>query len=242
MNKTILLIIIIVLAGLGIWWLSSTKAPEVVLTPSHQEAELVGFNFMLDFIAIAPPESDFEAMERIYDNLSVSARQQISGEMFSRDLALFVGVQDVPDQGVSVEDFQVINDSKVALIVGLNYSGGRVLRKINLIIEEESWKVDSVVEYDKYEDVVEIPMDERPFVIAVISYATDKFNVSEESISLLSIVEREWPDGCLGLADPDEFCTQALVPGYEVELEVDGEKEIFRVDQSGLVIRYDSRK
>ncbi|WP_448560587.1 hypothetical protein [Trichothermofontia sp.] len=25
-----------------------------------------------------------------------------------------------------------------------------------------------------------------------------------------------WPDGCLGLATPEQFCTQALVPGWRV--------------------------
>jgi hypothetical protein len=36
--------------------------------------------------------------------------------------------------------------------------------------------------------------------------------------------QRIWPDGCLGLAEPDEFCTQALVRGWRVVV-TDGERE-----------------
>lgn len=45
--------------------------------------------------------------------------------------------------------------------------------------------------------------------------------------SSFDIVEAErqtWPDGCLGLAKPDEFCTQALVSGWRVVV-TDGRRE-----------------
>ena len=55
-----------------------------------------------------------------------------------------MGVQDVPDQGVSVEDLQVVDDENVVVVLGLNFSGGRVLREVHLVVEENEWRVDDI--------------------------------------------------------------------------------------------------
>ncbi len=54
----------------------------------------------------------------------------------------------------------------------------------------------------------------------------------------------QWPDGCLGLGEPDEVCLQAFVPGYEVTItgEFEGEKSIeavwvFHTDENFNQIR-----
>ena len=59
-----------------------------------------------------------------------------------------MGVQDVPDQGVSVEDLQVVDDENVVVVLGLNFSGGRVLREVHLVVEEDDWRVDKVTIFE----------------------------------------------------------------------------------------------
>lgn len=115
--------------------------------PSDEDAEITAFTFMNDFILSAPPESDMEAAMRAYNALSTSAKEKVSEDKLAGDLALFVGVQDVPDQGVSVEDLQVEGDT-ATLIVGMNYSGGRVLKSVNMVVEDGVWKVDSIAPQD----------------------------------------------------------------------------------------------
>ena len=61
--------------------------------------------------------------------------------------------------------------------------------------------------------------------------------VPVESIQLNSIEQMDWPDGCLGLPEPDEACTDAITPGWLVAFTVDGQEYRFRVDQTGTVIR-----
>lgn len=117
--------------------------------PTDEEAELVAFGFIQDFIASAPPDPDAEAANRAYEALSERARLAISQDTISRDLAGFIGVQDVPDQGASVEDLQVSGDIGT-LIVGLNFSGGRTLRAVNVVVENGVWKVDSVKPLEQY--------------------------------------------------------------------------------------------
>ena len=52
---------------------------------------------------------------------------------------------------------------------------------------------------------------------------------------------KTWPDGCLGLAKPDEFCTQALVEGWRVVLTDGSQTWVYRTDGDGRVIRLESQ-
>jgi outer membrane lipoprotein-sorting protein len=60
--------------------------------------------------------------------------------------------------------------------------------------------------------------------------AAGKFKVKESS-------PQTWHDGCLGLAKPNEFCTMALVEGWQVVM-VNGNKTwMYRTDNSGRAVR-----
>jgi hypothetical protein len=55
-----------------------------------------------------------------------------------------------------------------------------------------------------------------------------------KSVALVSIKPMSWPDGCLGLGRPGQACSQALVPGWKIELE-DSEQGswIYRTNKKG---------
>jgi hypothetical protein len=238
MRKTILIIVALAVAiGLGVWWLSKSKIVENIEKPSHQDANLVGYAFMVDFFAIAPPISDGEAADRVYEALSSSAKEKVSRDNISSDMATFVGVQDIPDQGMDIKDLQVNEEDRVTLVLELKYSGEKTTRGVNMVIEGNEWKIDSITKLDE-------PATERGSydILAVeetVYFASMKFGVAENEIEVVSIEEKEWPDGCLGLAGPEEICTQAIVPGYEIILMVEGEYQVFRSDEDGMVIRHD---
>jgi hypothetical protein len=63
-----------------------------------------------------------------------------------------------------------------------------------------------------------------PAVQAAVTALAKQLNIDAQSINVVSMEEVEWPDGCLGLAKPDQMCTQAIVPGYRVMLEVNGKQ------------------
>ena len=159
MKQTILILVILFIGALTYYWLSTkntsneikedtrsetTISTEPINNLTQENAELVAYGFIQDFIAVAPPEPDQPAIERIMKVLSKNASAQIHKETISSDLARFIGVQDVPDQGASVEDLQSVSPTESYLVVGFNYSGGRVLRNVHVIAEEGQWKVDSV--------------------------------------------------------------------------------------------------
>lgn len=124
---------------------------KVVPPPSHEDAEITAFRFMQDVVSVAPPGTDTEAVARIYNALSSAARAEVSEETLSHDIALFVKIQDVPDEGVSVQDLQIVSVREAYLVVGLNYSSGLELRNIHLVIEDGEWKVDRVSIRDEAE-------------------------------------------------------------------------------------------
>ncbi len=54
---------------------------------------------------------------------------------------------------------------------------------------------------------------------------------------ILEARSQEWSDGCLGLGKPDELCTQAITPGWQIVV-TDGMRNwTYRTDNSGNIIR-----
>lgn len=73
--------------------------------------------------------------------------------------------------------------------------------------------------------------------LTIRNRVSEILGVPVESIQLQSIEQMDWPDGCLGLPEPDEVCTQVITPGWLLVFNVDGQEYRFRADQTGTVIR-----
>ena len=68
----------------------------------------------------------------------------------------------------------------------------------------------------------------------------DVLKRTSKTVSALKITEarsRSWSDGCLGLAKPEEICTQAIVPGWQITVTDGLENWIYRTDEMGNTIR-----
>ncbi len=48
-----------------------------------------------------------------------------------------------------------------------------------------------------------------------------------------------WPDGCLGLVQPEMLCTQSLVAGWRVIVGHDNQRWVYRTSQTGSSIKFD---
>lgn len=60
-----------------------------------------------------------------------------------------------------------------------------------------------------------------------------ELGVPVENIRVLSSGQVDWPNGCLGIAKPGVMCTDAIVPGYQIILEVDGKQYEVRTSLNG---------
>jgi hypothetical protein len=58
-----------------------------------------------------------------------------------------------------------------------------------------------------------------------------------QQIAVKTAKPMTWPDGCLGLAKPDEFCTQMLIQGWQIILSNNKKTWIYRTDSQGKAIR-----
>jgi len=81
-------------------------------------------------------------------------------------------------------------------------------------------------------------VEELPTAVsAVRAFVAESSNLSEDQVFVSNFAEMEWPDGCLGLATEGEMCTQAIVPGFMVSIQIDGQEYNYRTDSEGNQIR-----
>lgn len=73
--------------------------------------------------------------------------------------------------------------------------------------------------------------------LTIRNRVSEILGVPVESIQLQSIEQTDWPNGCLGLPEPEEVCTEVITPGWLLVFNIDGQEYRFRADQSGTVIR-----
>jgi len=65
----------------------------------------------------------------------------------------------------------------------------------------------------------------------------EKYNTEARKVFMLNVVEKQWPDACLGVSH-DQMCAQVITPGYQFMVEV-GERAIeVRSNEDGSVVRF----
>lgn len=66
-----------------------------------------------------------------------------------------------------------------------------------------------------------------------------ELGIGIDKVEIISQQQTEWMDSCLGLGGAAESCLQVIVPGWRVELAVDGKRIIAHTDELGDAIRFE---
>ena len=74
-------------------------------------------------------------------------------------------------------------------------------------------------------------------VQAVLDDAAKRLNVPTQELRIVQAKQRDWPDGCLGLASPDTFCTQIVVSGWQVMVQGGQQSFVYRTNDSGSLVK-----
>lgn len=74
-------------------------------------------------------------------------------------------------------------------------------------------------------------------VVEIQNRLSETLGVPVDQIQIETVEQRDWPNGCLGLAEPDEVCTEVITPGWLVGFSIAGTEYRYRVDQTGTNIR-----
>ncbi|MDX1612817.1 MAG: hypothetical protein R3300_00830 [Candidatus Promineifilaceae bacterium] len=68
----------------------------------------------------------------------------------------------------------------------------------------------------------------------------DYLGVEADALELEQIEDAEWPNACLGLAEPGEMCAEVLTPGYRILFTYAGETYVVRTNVSGSAARVEA--
>lgn len=66
---------------------------------------------------------------------------------------------------------------------------------------------------------------------------SETLGVAVENIQITKVEQMDWPNGCLGLPEGDEVCTEVITPGWLLTFNINGQEYRYRVDKTGTVIR-----
>ncbi len=80
------------------------------------------------------------------------------------------------------------------------------------------------------------PLDLTPAQMSASNTLAESLGVDVGEVSFVSTEAVDWPDGCLGAARPGMMCTQAIVPGWRIVMEVDGLQYEYRTNQDASQI------
>lgn len=129
------------------------------------------------------------------------------------------------------------------------------LDRIQRILTVPGWRL--VVSNDKQNWIDHTNSNGRSLRLASTNTSSDKLPASvknavlqaaskrlQQPISQLTIVQAQqqtWRDGCLELPNADEFCTQALVSGWQVVVGAGEQTLVYHTNQTGSAIRLNQK-
>ncbi|MBN3895211.1 MAG: hypothetical protein HWQ41_08070 [Nostoc sp. NOS(2021)] len=81
----------------------------------------------------------------------------------------------------------------------------------------------------------------RPVANAVLRDLTRRQGILTRELQIIDYNQQTWRNGCLELPQPDELCTQALVPGWLVVVSNGKENWIYHTNQTGSAVRLNEK-
>ncbi|WP_373525786.1 hypothetical protein [Nostoc sp.] len=82
----------------------------------------------------------------------------------------------------------------------------------------------------------------RPVANAVLRDLARRQGILTRELEIIDYNQQTWRNGCLELPQPDELCTQALVPGWRVAVSNGKQNWIYHTNRNGRSLRLASEK
>lgn len=83
----------------------------------------------------------------------------------------------------------------------------------------------------------EAPASWPAIVEAARAFLAGELAVAADAIQVVSVEAVDWPDGCLGIRDPDVMCMMVITPGYRVLLAVGNTEYTLHTNADGSEVR-----
>lgn len=72
-------------------------------------------------------------------------------------------------------------------------------------------------------------------ITAVLEDASQRSGLPTSAFQEITAERKTWSDGCLGVHEPGQACTQALVPGWRITLSHDSQTWIYHTSTDGRI-------
>jgi hypothetical protein len=76
-----------------------------------------------------------------------------------------------------------------------------------------------------------------PAVLAAQQSLASALGLPVDEVTLIEATPVDWPDSCLGAAQPDEMCAQVITPGYRLAFDTPQGQYVIHSDQTGRTYR-----
>ena len=86
-----------------------------------------------------------------------------------------------------------------------------------------------------------VPLSDR-VAKAVITDLSQQTGIPPAKLKITQYSRQTWSNGCLGIAQADEICTQALVEGWRVVVSGNRRTWVYRSDRNGRIVRLEPQK
>lgn len=140
-RKLLILLAILIVLVVGALFYYLNPGQEVIVEDEKGLPSEVVSAFIESFIQSAPPAIP-GADEEAFDLLAEGTQAMFSDDVsLAGQLAMFVGVQDIPDLGYEISSEEVMEEKKVQVETIWRYTGMEVERYFILVEEEGGWKI-----------------------------------------------------------------------------------------------------
>ncbi|OUL36025.1 hypothetical protein BV372_08995 [Nostoc sp. T09] len=77
----------------------------------------------------------------------------------------------------------------------------------------------------------------RPIVNVVLQDLSQRTKISRNKLQIINYSQQNWRNGCLELPQPDEYCTQAIVPGWRFVVSDGRQNWVYHTNNNGRSFR-----
>ncbi|MEH2411296.1 hypothetical protein [Nostoc sp.] len=81
----------------------------------------------------------------------------------------------------------------------------------------------------------------RPVAKAVLRDLARRQGILTKELKIIDYNQQTWRNGCLELPQPDELCTQALVPGWRIVVSNGKQNWVYHTNQTGSAVRLNEK-
>ncbi|MBN1890944.1 MAG: DUF3828 domain-containing protein [Thermoflexales bacterium] len=213
------------------------KLDEIVCRPpqtaSKSDPEMIVESFYAWYLNYSgdranPRNPLVDGAYRSSEHLTLGLVQKVDGIVASFDKGgfdPFLCAQDIPER-ISL-DKAIISGDVARVVVHTSFEGHAFTVALQQVAGV--WKMSDVLCEAEQASAGELPQPVRSARQAL----AQRLNAGLEAVTVASVEQVMWRDGCLEIHQAGQACAQVITPGYRVILESGGQRYEYRTDESG---------